>query len=171
MATEVERVRDREPEASAPLPYDIMMKDRAAFVERQMTGKIVIKASDREWRQSRQGRAKWYLNPYVFTDTVLQEWAVFIADVRKHTGKHIHQGGLVLFVLEGKGWTVVDGVRYDWEAGDLVLLPIKPGGVEHQHFNTNPEQGAKWMAFIYWPFKAPLASELKQVENSPDFRG
>jgi hypothetical protein len=52
-----------------------------------------------------------------------------------------------------------------------MLLPMKPGGVEHQHFNTDPEGPSEWIAFINTPIQEHLAHELTQVENSPDFRG
>ncbi len=41
------------------------------------------------------------------------------------------------------------GERVDWEKGDLVLPPMKPSGVEHQHFKLDPEKPALWMAFIH----------------------
>jgi gentisate 1,2-dioxygenase len=89
------------------------------------------------------------------TDTPLQNRSVFTHEVRKISGKYRHQGELVIYVIDGKGYSVVDGERVDWEKGDLVLLPIlvllpmKPGGVEHQHFNLDPEKPALWMAFIH----------------------
>jgi quercetin dioxygenase-like cupin family protein len=90
-----------------------------------------------------------------------------------------HQGALrqasspgrpVIYVLEGKGYSVVEGERKDWEKGDLVLLPMKPGGVEHQHFNADPSKPAIWAAFINIPIQEYLASDLKQEEVSPDFK-
>ena len=48
---------------------------------------------------------------------------------------------------------------------------MKPGGVEHQHFNLQPGKPAWWIAFISIPIIEHLASEMKQVEVSPDFKG
>jgi len=76
----------------------------------------------------------------------------------------------VIFVLEGKGYTVVDGQRCDWEKGDLILLPIRPGGVEHQHFNLNGGEPSRWTAFIYKPFHDEVAHGMEQREESPEFR-
>ena len=39
----------------------------------------------------------------------------------------------LLYVLEGEGYDIHDGERYEWSAGDLVL--VTPGCV-HQHFNA-----------------------------------
>ena len=70
-------------------------------------------------------------------------------------------------MLEGQGYTEVNGERIEWEAGDLLLLPIVPGGVEHKHFNRNPGENAKWIAFIYRPYGDETGSYLEQKENAP----
>jgi gentisate 1,2-dioxygenase len=95
---------------------------------------------------------------------------VFSHDLKTQSGKHRHQGGLVIYVITGKGYSVVDGERVDWQAGDLLLLPIKPGGVEHQHFNLQPGADCRWIAFSYMPFFDHVASEFTQTENSPLFK-
>jgi hypothetical protein len=51
-----------------------------------------------------------------------------------------------------------------------VLLPMKPGGVEHQHFNLGPEKPALWMAFIHQGMREYVASEVMQTEPSPDWK-
>jgi gentisate 1,2-dioxygenase len=73
-------------------------------------------------------------------------------------------------VITGKGYSVVDGERVDWQAGDLLLLPIKPGGVEHQHFNLQPGADCRWIAFSYMPFFDHVGSEFTQTEVSPLFK-
>ncbi len=146
---------------------------RNAFVERQFSGRILVRGKEMKEPPpgaSRMGLNTWYLSPQRYPDTVFQDWHVFINNVRLRSGRHIHQGGICLYALEGKGYTVVDNVRHDWEAGDLVMLPLKPGGVEHQHFNAEPGKAAKWLAFIYLPQHDQVASGLKQVENSLDYQ-
>jgi gentisate 1,2-dioxygenase len=77
---------------------------------------------------------------------------------------------LIIYVIDGEGYSVVDGERIDWSKGDLVLLPLREKGVEHQHFNTNPEKPALWMAFIHLPLKEYVASEMTQSEISPEYK-
>ncbi len=163
------RVRERDREVKFENTYEMILDQRRKFAERQMTGKVVIREKDREWEQHRQGRVKYYLQPLAFSDHALTDWQVFKQDVRKHSGSHRHQGGLVIFCLEGKGYTMVDAVRHDWEAGDLLLLPLKPEGVEHQHFNAEEGKPCKWIAFIYLPYSDMVASEITQGELSPDY--
>ena len=103
-------------------------------------------------------------------DTPLQDWIVFTHEIRTASGKHKHQGGLVIYVIEGKGYSEVDGERVDWEAGDVVLLPLRPGGVEHQHFNLDPDKPAVWIAFIRRAIQEFVASELQQTQVSKEFQ-
>ena len=76
-----------------------------------------------------------------------------------------------MFVLDGEGYTVVNGKKVDWEKWDLVVLPVQPNGCEHQHFNKFQGKPAKWMAFRYNPFARLLGNMFEQVEDSPDWKG
>jgi mannose-6-phosphate isomerase-like protein (cupin superfamily) len=49
-----------------------------------------------------------------------------------HTGKHRH-GEESLHILEGTGYSVVAGQRFDWHKGSTLQIPFY---AEHQHFNT-----------------------------------
>src|SRR5581483_985831 len=159
------RVREREPQPSGDR-YEETLRERAGWVERAMTGQVLIKSGEREWERNRQGHIKHYLNPqYPEFNTALSEWIVFQHDIKRQSGKHRHQGGLVLFVVEGEGTTDVDGLRLDWQPGDLLLLPIQANGVTHQHYNRDPQTGARWMAFIFKPFSSYLMDQIVQVED------
>jgi quercetin dioxygenase-like cupin family protein len=50
---------------------------------------------------------------------------------------HGHQNEAVFYILEGRGYEIHDGQRYDWSQGDLVLVHIDS---VHQHFNPYDEQ-------------------------------
>jgi len=167
---EIERTRERERPPLKDNPYERIMRERAAERERNATGPIVIRRADREVHMARQGKLRYFLEPTAYKDTPLQHWRVFVHEIRTRSGKHRHQGGLVIYVLEGRGYSVVEGERWDWEKGDLVLLPLRPNEVEHQHFNLDPENPAVWAAFIHIPTQQYLASNLEQMENSPEFK-
>jgi hypothetical protein len=169
---EKERVREKEPaQQGSGLEYDESLKFYAEARERARTGKIVVKGKEVPWEQNRQGYIKRYLRWRGQNDTAATDWTCFIHDIKKHSGKHRHQGGIQLFVLEGSGYTLVDGQRVDWEKGDLIVLPVKPNGCEHQHFNKDPGKPAKWMAFRYHPFSSVLGNMFEQVEDSPEWKG
>ena len=169
---EREKIREREPEQKDTGDhYNQGLNIYAEERERAQTGKIVIRARDIPWRQNRQALVKTFLSSHGIGDTASTNWICFIHDVKVHSGKHRHQGGIQLFILEGEGSTTVDGDKFDWEKWDLVILPVKPRGCEHQHFNKTPGKSAKWMAFQYDPFNKPLGRMFEQVENSPDWKG
>ncbi|HEY1267761.1 MAG TPA: cupin domain-containing protein [Candidatus Binatia bacterium] len=151
--------------------YDRNYARTQEIQQRSRTGKVVVRRADRKEEMTRQGRLRYYLNRTVLHDTVLKDWNVFTHELRTRSGKHRHQGGLVLYVIEGKGYTICDGQRLDWERGDLILLPIQPGGVEHQHFNLNGDTPSFWMAYIYKPFHDEVAHGMEQREDAPEFKG
>ena len=167
--TEIERTRERECERPERSAYEIALQTDKEFAERQMMGRIVARSEDCPQELSRQGLLRFYLDPTI-KDTPLRNWIVFSHEVRTNSGKHRHQGGLVIYVIEGKGYSVVDGERVDWEKGDLLLLPLKPELVEHQHFNLQPGSPALWMAFINVAMREHVASEMTQSEVSPEYR-
>ncbi|MSQ53389.1 MAG: cupin domain-containing protein [Betaproteobacteria bacterium] len=166
-----QKLREREREPGVETNYDVFIRSRREFDERQRNGPIVIKPSDREYQQTRQGRLFYFLNAQAHKDTPLHDWRVFVHDIKTHSGMHRHQGGFVIYVIEGKGYSMVDGERVDWGPRDLLLLPIKPAGVEHQHFNLEPGKPCRWIAFCYLPVFDHLASEFTQMQVSPQFTG
>ena len=168
---EGERVRERERPPIQENPYERVLKQRRDLAERNAKGPVVIHKADREVFMSRQGKLQFFMDPVTFKETPLQQWRVFTHEIGTKSGRHRHQGGLLIYVLEGKGYSIVDGERWDWEKGDLVLLPMRPGGVEHQHFNLDPAKPSTWAAFINIPIQEYLASDLQQVETSPEFKG
>ena len=169
---EKEKVKEREPtQKNDGSYYEDTLRIYAEERDRARTGRIVVKGKDLPWRQGRQGLSKTYLSWHDVKDTAAEDWTCFIHDIKVHSGKHRHQGGIQLFVLEGEGYTTVDDDKVEWEKWDLVILPVKPNGCAHQHFNKIPGKPAKWMAFRYNPFSCALGNLFEQVEDSPDFKG
>ena len=163
--------KGKEPEAGELIYEYIYRQWFEARKRERMEGKVVIKSKDVKWEQNRQSLLKFYVHPLRTEGMGAPDWFVFINRIRKHSGKHRHQGGLGIFVLEGRGYTVVDGVRYDWEAGDLIILPVKPEGCEHQHFNLDPDKPSEWMAFIFFPHCSAMGHYMEQMAVSADWTG
>lgn len=44
---------------------------------------------------------------------------------------HRHSSSAINYILDGSGWSVIDGVRIEWEAGDIMLSA--PGWAIHGH--------------------------------------
>src|SRR5215475_13175798 len=130
--------------------YEQIVTHQREERERSFNGQVVIRGEALPWVMSRQALVKHYMWPSRYSretpETVLDDWNIFVQDIKVHSGKHRHQGGLVIYIIEGEGWSEVDGERHDWEAGDLLLLPLKPGGVEHKHYNRyddKPPSGSR----------------------------
>jgi quercetin dioxygenase-like cupin family protein len=137
-------------------------------MKRALTGKVVIRGDEEPWVQNRNSYVKYYLHA-LKGDTACSHMTVFTHKINTHNGMHRHQGGLVIFALEGPGYTIYDGARLEWQSDDLILLPIKPGGVDHQHFNSSVGKPAMWLALITIGFKPYLANEMVQISNSPEW--
>jgi uncharacterized cupin superfamily protein len=75
-----------------------------------------------------------------------------------HSSSHCHSHTeAVLYALEGVGYSEIDGVRYDWAAGDAVQIP--PKMTRHEHFNPSDgrtrtlriEYGIRYFYEALWP--------------------
>jgi uncharacterized cupin superfamily protein len=75
-----------------------------------------------------------------------------------HSSSHCHSHTeAVLYALEGVGYSEIDGVRYDWAAGDAVQIP--PKMTRHEHFNPSDgrtrtlriEYGIRYFYEAQWP--------------------
>ena len=165
---QIERTREPEPKAVRS-DQSILMK--AEHFRKMAAGKVLIRGEDYDWEQSRHAYTKRYIWAGNWDKVATPGWSVFRNRMLTKGGRHVHQGGIGLLALEGRGYTIVDGVRHDWEAGDLVMLPIKPGGVDHQHFNRADGGYSEWIAFIYQPFQEILGDVYIQKEFHPNWTG
>jgi gentisate 1,2-dioxygenase len=52
---------------------------------------------------------------------------------------HRHTGSAVYYVVQGAGETIIDGVRFTWGRGDVIVLP--PWAL-HEHANTSSHDAA-----------------------------
>jgi mannose-6-phosphate isomerase-like protein (cupin superfamily) len=159
--------RTREPEPAQESNYEFCVRTTQEDLARGLNSQLVIKGDDLEWETNRQGFLKYYLMGDKNPRAALHDWMVFVHDIRRGSGKHRHQGGLVLFIIEGNGATECNGEMIEWEAGDCLLLPFDPNGVEHAHYSRGGT--AKWLAFIHYPVWDYVASELTQIRQNVNF--
>lgn len=166
----MERERTKEPDADQLSDYDKSMRYKQELADRQKSGKLLIRGDERQFQVSRQGILKYYLNA-VFTDTALSSWSVFEHLIKRQSGRHRHQGGIIIYVLEGNGMTETAGEVLEWQAGDLLLLPIQRGGTTHQHWNKDVSKGCRWVAFRDLLVGRCIANIIDQVSEMPDKNG
>lgn len=166
----VEKQAFREKEAEVKFNnYEETIKFLTAKKERTKAGARLLKGKEIAWETGRQGVLRFY-HTEVMSGNSLDTIRLFVHEIRSHSGRHKHQGGFTLFVLKGRGYTTVDGVRHDWSQGDLILLPFKKGGVEHQHFNLD-NKPSRWLAFSSIPMGDMVGMMIKQEENYQGYKG
>lgn len=144
------------PEQDIILPED--------YSTRQYQGGMVRPISDRHAQSSPLGRYKWdltkqalagmaefacdayegyaveYINPANGKDAdgrIGARMQKLPPEFRGKAHRHVHSN--VYHVHRGKGYTIMNGVRFDWEAGDFFAVPA---WTWHEHVNTSLETEA-----------------------------
>jgi hypothetical protein len=137
-------------------------------------GMQVLKRNDLPLEANRQGLMRWYMHPEI-KDTVLSTYLCFEQEIppASRSGRVKFQGGQVIYVIAGRGYTLLDGVKHPWAAGDLINLPLRRGGIVVQHFNEDPETPARFLAVepnLYACTSVDRGSGFEQLEDAPEFQ-
>jgi quercetin dioxygenase-like cupin family protein len=160
-------------------------------------GTVVDDASVGHSGDSDQSQTSWMLGPGddpFLTQTLQVHFVELLPGGANHG--HGHQNEACFYILEGTGYEIHDGVRYDWEKDDFAIVHTD---CVHKHFNANADTRAlalvmkakcTWMAMGMWqqgrsaPFDAqgygpredwsklwtPGATQKKKVVKKSDTR-
>ncbi len=126
-------------------PQDNLLEWLSAMRDNQRAhrknGAWLIKGKAVPWEQNRQGRMQWYLHPAI-EDTAIRSMVFFRQEIPPggQTGAQKTPGGQVIYIVKGRGYTLLDGARHDWESEDVVNIPIRADGVTMQHFNRDKRE-------------------------------
>jgi hypothetical protein len=166
---------DRAAKAAQINHWDALLALRDRQREQVRNGIQVIKQSDLPLEVSRQGLMRWYMHPAI-KDTVLSVLLFFQQEIPpgSRSGRLKFQGGQVMLILEGQGHTLIDGVKHSWKAGDVVNLPLRADGIIVQHFNTDAQKTARFVAAEpNWLDCATVdrGCGFEQLEDAPEYRG
>jgi hypothetical protein len=126
--------------------------------ERRAEAMDLIHREDLAPEYNALGITRWYLHPELEQPSTR---ALYFFELEilegSHSGKLLHQGGIVHYVLEGNGHSIVNGVRHDWEATDGIVIPILEAGSTFQHFNDG---SSRVRMLVTWPnFDSALGPE------------
>jgi gentisate 1,2-dioxygenase len=77
---------------------------------------------------------------------------------------HRHTVEAVIYYLQGYGYSVIDGKRYDWEAGDFICVPQFAW---HRHVNLSDERAA-YAASTTGPLSMSIGQALYEDERYPE---
>jgi quercetin dioxygenase-like cupin family protein len=99
----------------------------------------VIKGRDLTFNDGPQSFSKHFVEPI---DGLTQTLHVHLEEYAPggRTQKHGHVNEAAFYILDGTGYEVHDGVRYDWKAGDVAVVHMN---CVHQHFNASPDKPAR----------------------------
>jgi quercetin dioxygenase-like cupin family protein len=94
----------------------------------------VIKGKDLLFNDGPQSFSKHFIEP---VDGLTQTLHVHLEEYGPggRTQKHGHVNEAAFYILDGKGYEIHDGIRYDWSAGDVAIVHMN---CVHQHFNADP---------------------------------
>jgi hypothetical protein len=137
-------------------------------------GLQIVKGSELPVENNPLGLVQWYLHPAI-KDTSLNTLLFYRQEIPpgSKSGRVKFQGGQVIFVAEGKGRTLLDGVAHAWEARDVLNLPLKPEGIVVQHINDDPAKRAVLLcaeANLFDCLGVDRGSGFELIEASPDFK-
>ena len=71
-----------------------------------------------------------------------------------------------MLVINGHGYDIHDGTRWDWETGDLVSIPAM---AEHQHLNADPNNPALMLSSMPSAGVALGLGGIEQLEDAPEY--
>lgn len=116
--------------------YDEWLAADAQIQEEFRRAPHVARDRDIPWARTRQdARVKLMISNEVGFATMGGNVLKAEIPVGWHTGKHVH-GEESMHILQGRGFSIVDGQRFDWHKGSTIQIPYR---AVHQHFNTGDE--------------------------------
>lgn len=99
----------------------------------------VRKARELKFVDGPQAYSRHYVEP---KDGITQNFHLHLEEYGPggKSQKHGHVNEAAFYILDGHGYEIHDDVRYDWKAGDVVIVH---NNCVHQHFNGSPDEPAR----------------------------
>jgi gentisate 1,2-dioxygenase len=137
-------------------------------VARRQKAPIHVPAEDTEAQYAQRGKV-YVIDPRLgFNHRSFRFWvSAHLPDKdvkKKRTLGHRHNIEAVIFILQGHGYSVVDGVRYDWEPGDFICVPIFAW---HRHVCTSDELMV-YTAATTGPLGMALGTAIYEDDRHPE---
>jgi gentisate 1,2-dioxygenase len=152
--------------------FEDVVERAVAERARRAASKNLITRDEAHAELSPMGMQRWYLHPRLDEPSTQ---ALYFHELEippgSRSGKLRCQGGIIHLVLEGSGYTDVDGDWHPWEPEDLIAIPIREYGVTYQHFNTG---SVPVRMMVAWPNLDSAVGpeggvEMEVLENAPEY--
>ena len=108
-------------------------------LERLRSMPRVRKAKEIKFVDGPQAYSRHYVEP---KDGITQLFHIHLEEYSPggRSQKHGHVNEAAFYILDGDGYEIHDGVRYDWSAGDVAIVH---NNCVHQHFNASDTKPAR----------------------------
>ncbi len=141
----------------------------SAELERLRSMPRVRKASEIKFVDGPQAYSRHYVEP---KDGITQTFHLHLEEYGPggKSQKHGHVNEAAFYILDGRGYEIHDGVRYDWEAGDVAIVH---NNCVHQHFNADPDKPARALViktkpmYLFMNMLFQKQVEPRQIEPAP----
>ncbi|MGE3150519.1 MAG: cupin domain-containing protein [Pseudorhodoplanes sp.] len=140
------------------------LNDKLKFSEdNRVEGRIVIKKEEMVWEDDFFVRSALVISS--MTGFKMRTLHSFIGEILPggKTGKHRHTSEAIMLGLAGKGYTVIEGKRYDWNEGDAIVMPAMAW---HQHFNASDDTTFRYYATSNYPLTENLGIAFIELEEA-----
>ena len=146
------------------------LKDELARLRAQPR---VRKAADIKFVDGPQAFSRHYIEP---KDGITQTFHLHLEEYSPggKSQKHGHVNEAAFYILDGKGYEVHDGIRYDWQAGDIAVVH---NNCVHQHFNADPVKPARALViktkpmYLFMNMLFQYQVEARSRESAPGAEG
>lgn len=127
----------------------------------------VVKNKDVPWENTPMGRLKYLVHP--FGPSPVNFYDCFVQEIPPggRSGQHRHMSEEAHKILDGKGYDIIDGKRWDWGKEDVVAIPVN---AVHQHFNADPQRPARFVAFQSRIYHYAGHGGFQHIENTPEWK-
>jgi hypothetical protein len=153
--------------------FDRLLEQRDVERRRIAGARMVVKGHEIKPEVNPMGIFHWYAHPSM-EDIGCRTTTIYVQEIPpgSRSGVQLHQGGRLHYVWQGRGHSIIDGQRYDWQEGDEILLPLKFDGVIHQHFNDSGSEPAKLVCAegnMFDSLGVDLGSGFEMLEPCPEY--
>ena len=148
--------------------YHIQKKRRAEFLEQwRKNRRSVIRKEDVALQRTARGlRTGVYMGWDGDSPTRCLDALVHEIDPGTLTTIHRHSWDAQLFIVEGSGWSEIDGKRYDWKPWDAIHIPAWSW---HRHGNQGTK-AARFMSYSSEPMLWTLGLCVLEDRGHEDVR-
>lgn len=76
---------------------------------------------------------------------------------------HRHLNEAIIYILEGRGYSIIDDKKIEWKTGDTICIPPNSW---HQHFNASETETATYLGFTNGPLMEHL--QLREMVDEKE---